>query len=229
MKYCPGCHDHKPPNQFNKRAASPDGLTSRCKTCINIAAKTYRQKDTVKQRDARRKNTPEYRAAAAARTKQWKQDNPDRAKQTSDDYYRKNKDRIKAYQETYRAENPDKLKKYQADYYQRHKEKKKAWRQSAEYKHRDRLKSARRRAMQIEATVVPFTEARLKERLSYYANKCWICGKPATHIDHVKPLSKGGAHMLCNLRPACGPCNMSKNARWPYTRPTRPANSFRLL
>ena len=32
----------------------------------------------------------------------------------------------------------------------------------------------------------------------------------ADTLDHVTPLSKGGAHVIENLVPACRPCNSSK-------------------
>jgi 5-methylcytosine-specific restriction endonuclease McrA len=42
-----------------------------------------------------------------------------------------------------------------------------------------------------------------------------MCGAEAVEWDHVKPLAKGGAHILANLRPACLSCNRSKRDRWP--------------
>lgn len=69
------------------------------------------------------------------------------------------------------------------------------------------------------APTIPFTVAQLEERLSMFAG-CWMCGAEldgGMHIDHVKPLSKGGWHCLSNLRPACGPCNLSKGAKWPLS------------
>jgi 5-methylcytosine-specific restriction endonuclease McrA len=79
-----------------------------------------------------------------------------------------------------------------------------------------RRSGAVRRAIK-EATVAPFTPDQLSLRWAYYGGKCWLCKTaPATVTDHVKPLSKGGAHMLCNLRPACAHCNGSKHNRWPY-------------
>lgn len=69
------------------------------------------------------------------------------------------------------------------------------------------------------APTIPFTVAQLEERLSMFAG-CWMCGAEldgGMHIDHVKPLSKGGWHCLANLRPACGPCNLSKGAKWPLS------------
>jgi 5-methylcytosine-specific restriction endonuclease McrA len=34
-------------------------------------------------------------------------------------------------------------------------------------------------------------------------------GAPATTVDHVLPVAKGGGHRG-NLRPACGPCNSAR-------------------
>jgi 5-methylcytosine-specific restriction endonuclease McrA len=38
-------------------------------------------------------------------------------------------------------------------------------------------------------------------------NKC--------HVDHIVPLSRGGAHCLANLAIACAKCNMSKGGKLP--------------
>lgn len=76
-----------------------------------------------------------------------------------------------------------------------------------------RVSGARRRA----ATRLPFTSSQLMERLSMFPG-CWICGCALGedfHVDHVKPLSRGGWHCLANLRPACPACNLSKGAKWP--------------
>lgn len=61
---------------------------------------------------------------------------------------------------------------------------------------------------------VPFTKQQLAARLSMFANKCWMCGKSADTVDHVKPIKLGGLDCLSNLRPACRSCNASKKARW---------------
>lgn len=73
----------------------------------------------------------------------------------------------------------------------------------------------RRRAKERAATIVDFTPEQLAERLSMFLG-CWMCGEPADCIDHVKPLARGGPHILANLRPACRPCNGRKAARWPF-------------
>lgn len=80
-----------------------------------------------------------------------------------------------------------------------------------------RAEEARRRARKKQAQVVAFAPAQLEARLSVFGHRCWMCGAEGTTVDHVKPLSKGGAHMLCNLRPACRPCNSAKSDTWPFS------------
>lgn len=36
-------------------------------------------------------------------------------------------------------------------------------------------------------------------------------GAPATTVDHIVPVSRGGTNALENLQPACGPCNRQKS------------------
>ncbi|WP_075908873.1 HNH endonuclease [Mycobacteroides chelonae] len=81
-----------------------------------------------------------------------------------------------------------------------------------------RRAGALRRARKAAASITPFTANELAQRWSYYGDRCWICGGVATATDHVKPLAKGGAHALCNLRPICKPCNSSKGSRWPFDK-----------
>lgn len=73
---------------------------------------------------------------------------------------------------------------------------------------------------------------RVNEIKAKTGGKCFYCGDELTeldyldeggkvvsthrqwHIDHVKPLSKGGDYSNENLVPACPNCNMKKSDRW---------------
>ncbi|MER8014256.1 HNH endonuclease [Streptomyces griseoluteus] len=46
-----------------------------------------------------------------------------------------------------------------------------------------------------------------------WAYRCAYCDARATHLDHVHPLSKGGADKESNMVPACAGCNLSKGAK----------------
>jgi len=128
------------------------------------------------------------------------------------DWYAQNAERERARTAAWMKEHPDRAREI---------------RSAARLKHRadptrlSALRVAKRlrqyeRRQEIAASQGSFSPEALSARLSMY-RWCWICktAEP-THVDHVKPLSKGGAHILANLRPACQTCNLSKGSKWPF-------------
>ena len=100
-----------------------------------------------------------------------------------------NKERARATQRAWREDNPDKVRSH--------------WQ--------------KRRAVLAEVASVRYTKADEDIKKAYWGDVCWMCGSPEiAHMDHVKPISKGGADMLCNLRPACERCSLKKHAKWPF-------------
>lgn len=77
-----------------------------------------------------------------------------------------------------------------------------------------RFQELSRRASRLGVQVIGFTLTELGQRAQVFGNRCWMCQDAWTDWDHVKPLSRGGAHCLANLRPACGPCNSRKSSTW---------------
>lgn len=75
------------------------------------------------------------------------------------------------------------------------------------------LKGDRRLARKILAQV----DGRPVSSEAYAAirdsGSCVYCAAPATTVDHVVPLARGGREHPDNLVPACGPCNFSKSGR----------------
>jgi 5-methylcytosine-specific restriction endonuclease McrA len=81
---------------------------------------------------------------------------------------------------------------------------------------RKRESYRRRRARVRGVDSVPFDAKQLDAKYAYWGNACWICRSVGPlEADHVKPINKGGPHMLANLRPACARCNRAKRDRWP--------------
>lgn len=37
--------------------------------------------------------------------------------------------------------------------------------------------------------------------------RCARCGAPASEVDHVVPLARGGGNEVANMRPLCAPCH----------------------
>jgi 5-methylcytosine-specific restriction endonuclease McrA len=77
------------------------------------------------------------------------------------------------------------------------------------------LHSANRRAAKRQRSAGDIPWGAIQSKFVYWGNRCWMCGtSERLTIDHVKPLSKGGWHVLANIRPACLSCNCSKNNKW---------------
>lgn len=82
----------------------------------------------------------------------------------------------------------------------------------------------RRRARRRNVHSTHFTEQERQSQLMMFGGECSYCGNAAETLDHFLPLSKGGAHTLGNLIPACNPCNRSKSNKFPDE--WYPAQSF---
>jgi len=130
----------------------------------------------------------DYRARIVERSKQWRAEHPERQAELGRAWAEANPDRTRKSKREWEQRNPNAV--------------------------RENVRRAR--ARRRDALIVKFTAAQLEQRLSMF-DGCWMCGDPATEVDHVKPLSKGGAHCLANLRPTCLPCNRRKSARWPLS------------
>jgi hypothetical protein len=112
-----------------------------------------------------------------------------RNRERSRRHYEANREHYREYKRAWCERNPDKLRQY--------------WQ--------------RRRALIAGVPVGTVTKALEKAKSAYWGDVCWMCGSPdIAHMDHVKPFDKGGAHMICNLRPACEYCSLRKHAKWPF-------------
>jgi hypothetical protein len=67
---------------------------------------------------------------------------------------------------------------------------------------------ARKLAAEVAGPVSPEVYAAVRAE-----GPCVYCGAPAEHVDHVRPLARGGWEHRSNLVPACAPCNVSKGDR----------------
>ena len=153
---------------------------------------------------------------------------PEKYKKIVKDWQQKNRDRLLAKLNEWNKSEEGKLKKRQYAQSSR--------RQELTAKNRERLreygKVYYRRYIKTERGRIVCTKARIKRRalklqnhsfqysskeltshLQHFNNCCAYCGAIATSIDHVIPISKGGADVLGNLLPCCRPCNSSKGCK----------------
>lgn len=140
------------------------------------------------------------------------------------DYYARNRELEKARHYAWTTANREHLRQYSRRRYQANPEsviqavrayEQRLRAERPEFYRAMRREVDRRRRLRKRGTQVAyFTRAQLIARLSMIPG-CWLCGGPKQEIDHVKPLAKGGAHVLANLRPICLPCNRRKSDKWP--------------
>lgn len=178
-----------------RRCGETTELYSSTKWCRPCQAAYYRE---------RRKLHPEEAKARDAK---------DRAKRG--DYFRaKAKEQYSRITDAQRAEK----REYQRKWYQRNRAREYAKNQTWRLAHPWLFRFYQRKhyALKFDVVHIPFSAEQLDQKFSLWGYACWLCRRPATQVDHVKPLAKGGPHILANLRPICGPCNSKKKDRWPF-------------
>lgn len=131
-------------------------------------------------------------------------------------YHQTNRTVILAKRRAMYAADPEKYREQVRDQYRKAPEKFAARAKRWRTENRDRKNSMNqeRRARQRSQTVESV------DRLEVYRRSdgvCGICKHPVTaeefQVDHIQPLSKGGAHSYANTQPAHPRCNQSKKDR----------------
>lgn len=171
--------------------------------------KAYKEADPERKRRLDREYRLANRERIDQRVKEWNAANRERRREIARKYSHKPelRERRAAASREWRAANLEKARAQKAARYAINIEKSRA--EGRKYTH---LRKARKYSVQT----VPFTQEQWEAKVAYWGDQCWMCGGDWSHMDHVKPISAGGADMLCNLRPACGSCNSRKHNKWPY-------------
>lgn len=198
---CVTCGETKPTTEFYKNSAAKRGHRSDCKVCNRAKAKRW----VTDHPDRKRANDLRWRAANAEKVRAY-------GRKAEAKWRKANPDKVRAYRE----EHADEIRAYHQRLYRERREeylaRNRRWKQAnpgkvVEYAHR-------RRATQRGCEVFHLDRDRIWERGE---GVCGICGDPCDpadfHVDHIVPLSKGGAHSYENTQVAHPFCNMSKHAR----------------
>lgn len=221
-KTCNRCNEEKPQTEFHKRKTGKGGLIPYCKSCKQAIDRAYRDsnQDKVKARSKAYRET--NREMLKARGREHYRANTDKLLAACRAYYEANREQVAAYQRAYREANRDKLSVYRTAYNddvhrQEARERTKAWARNNPEKARA---NGRRSTFTYEARKRgAFVEAVDHETvLIRDGGICQLCGHPVMlddyHIDHIKPLAKGGTHEYANVQLAHPFCNISKGAKW---------------
>lgn len=194
-KVCTKCNKEKSLTEYHKKRDTKDGLMSACKECNCAKSKKYREENPEKIKAQRKKYYQENPEKEKARNKKWRKENPEKARAKSKKYREENKEKVRAYKKKWKKENPEKARAS------------------------NRLKNSKRRAQKRNTQVEVITDELLKEywnKKGIDPQRCFYCeDRPYEHLEHCIPLSRGGTHTKDNLVPACASCNLSKGTKTP--------------
>lgn len=135
------------------------------------------------------------------------------------------RERRRASKAAYAARHSAEKRAYDTAYTRMHRAQRamtsKAW--SKAHPETGRARSQRYRARKAQAPTHDFTAAQWQAMQEHYGHCCVYCGRQMQRLeqDHIQPLSKGGAHTLVNIVPACRSCNARKSAGAPLV-PAQP-------
>ena len=225
MKRCPKCGRSLPAtDEFFARRGDTGRARSDCRECrlayfsaYNAKHREERAVQSAAYRATHREELAAYYAAyyAAHRKKKaadnaaYRAANHKRLRAKEAAYYASHRAERAAhdvvYSAAYRAAHRKERRAYNAAYYAEHRE-----------EYRTQLNNYRARKRAAEGT---HTAADVCAQYERQKGRCYWCGEKVGSrydIDHVIPLSRGGANDRSNLVIACTFCNRSKGAKMPH-------------
>jgi 5-methylcytosine-specific restriction endonuclease McrA len=203
-KRCTKCGETKPLEAFVKTPKGLYGYTSQCRPCRAKGSCAWRSSNLehclateARYREANREKISTYTAANSERRKAiavaWDKAHPERARARMARYLAKNRLKLAARTAAWRAANPDKFKTQKA--------------------------TARARKVGARIGCRKAYNAFVSHARTANSIDCHWCHRSTKpkerHVDHVIPLSKGGADAVENLCVACADCNLHKSAKMP--------------
>ena len=215
-KFCHACQRDLDLTKFGKNRSKPDGLQNQCRSC-----RSDKQKNSESYMEYQRRYAEENKERLSEYSKGKYKENPEKYKARAKAWRELNPKRKKELDRLWRQNNRDRSNENSREWARKNREKRKeiCRRYAQAHKEESRIRAAQRRARKQANGLLPYSKDELIGRLAVWKYRCHICREPVgddLQWDHVKPIAKGGADILCNLRPAHSDCNKRKAAKWPY-------------
>ena len=129
--------------------------------------------------------------------------------------YKSDPEKGRAIAQRSRLAHLEKYRQRTRDWRAKNPEKTKVWRETNPEKSRAIVRNRRARKAAADGT---HSKEDIGQIRKMQKDRCACCMMPLKrkgHVDHIKPLSKGGSNWPCNLQILCAPCNQTKNSRDP--------------
>ena len=193
MKTCTTCKTELSKDQFHVERKSKDGLRSQCKKCCSFKKKQKYAANPEKVKIAVSLYVEKNHAKVTEYKKEWYQKNRQKIRERHAEHYKRNSDHIKEKVQDWKESNLEKVKLIQ------------------------RSSQARRRAIFRKADGKHNASdiAKLLVLQRWKCASCFVDLKNGYHVDHIQPLSKGGANWPNNLQCLCPKCNRKKHNKDP--------------
>jgi 5-methylcytosine-specific restriction endonuclease McrA len=141
--------------------------------------------------DLRQSCNWDCRECVRLRNKHWRVQNPERIRELDSEWWVNNKQKKSAHCKKYRQSRPDKIRQYSLN------------------------AIARKRGADGSHTASDINGILVKQGWVCVGPLCHADLRSGYHVDHIIPLSLGGANYPENLQCLCRPCNQSKGAKHP--------------
>lgn len=170
-----------------------------------------------RQRDKKRQEYAADPEKFKQRVKQYQSANKDEVQAKNRKWAAANKAQVSENSRRWRTENPERARELKAQWRKANPEKDRAQsaKQYRRHPERYRARKALRRAREVNAAV-PLTPEQKAKIAGFYAQARAmgrLMGEPY-HVDHIKPLAKGGLHHPDNLQVLRGIDNLKKGAKY---------------
>lgn len=217
-KVCVGCGNDLPLTAFGLFKEGKFGRRSKCKSC---------RADEERARRASQPPSEERKEKARKRARAWNADNKERKAEASKAWAEANPEKVKSSVKKWREGNREKTRAISNAWFKRNpgtaSKASKSWRDRYPERYKAsqknwRLENAhywRIRHLQEQSVPSDFTCADWECVLEEFSHACAYCLRQDVKLtmDHVVPISKGGAHTVGNIVPACKSCNSKKRDR----------------
>lgn len=225
-KICTKCGETKPATTeyFHKKASSPDGLQTRCKTCYKAINQSWYEQNRERKHNAGRawRESNKERGNEIARA--WREAHPEKVaqsqKKSRELHIGERRQHDREYKRLLRENNPELYKRKVRAYREANKDRladaNRTWRKN----NPEKARAIRRRHEALKRGAYgDHTAEDIQTQYERQKGKCYYCHQKVGdhyHVDHVVPLSRGGSNSCENLVIACAQCNQRKKDKLPH-------------